>query len=265
MNTFRGAFSLASMLVSAAAVFPAGAGAADLYGGHGYAPMPVSSPAPSWYFRLDGGYSAFDDPKMVENGVYTLTDTEIDGAWSLGGGVGYYFTRNIRADITYEKRFESEARGTLRDRATGIAGTREFGLDTNLVMFNAYYDFDTRSFFTPYIGVGLGIAHHETKDGTVALAGGGTGNIAGESTTEAAGALMAGASVALLGGVRRSGSIKDAAVETGNLYLDVGYRFLYLGETTTGPLEANNVTSNDPTVEQIHAHEVRFGLRYDFR
>ena len=65
---------------------------------------------------------------------------------------------------------------------------------------------------------------------------------------------MAGVSVALLD----------------RLKLDVGYRFLYLGQTTTGELNVttaggNAVTSNDPTLEDLHAHEVKFGLRYDLQ
>jgi len=69
-----------------------------------------------------------------------------------------------------------------------------------------------------------------------------------------------------------AGGIKDGpvAVSAGrNLYLDVGYRFLYLGETATGEVTMNDATgtqvSRDPTVEDIHAHEVRVGLRYDLR
>ena len=68
------------------------------------------------------------------------------------------------------------------------------------------------------------------------------------------------------------GGIKDGpvAVDSGRgLYLDVGYRFLYLGETATGPVSLTNtsgtIVSRDPTVEDIHAHEFRVGLRYDLR
>jgi opacity protein-like surface antigen len=52
--------------------------------------------------------------------------------------------------------------------------------------------------------------------------------------------------------------------------IDAGYRFMYLGQTATGAVKdtvsTNTVTiAPDPTVEQIHAHEFRVGLRYDFR
>ena len=85
MNTFRGASSLASLLISAAAVFPAGAGAADLYGAQGYAPMAVTSTAPSFYFRLDGGFAGYDEPAVYQSGVRGTGDTDMDGSWGSAG------------------------------------------------------------------------------------------------------------------------------------------------------------------------------------
>jgi opacity protein-like surface antigen len=67
-----------------------------------------------------------------------------------------------------------------------------------------------------------------------------------------AGAFMAGFSVALLN----------------NLKFDSGYRFLYLGQADSGPVTYRGVvtgTGQKVSLEEIHAHEVRFGLRYDFR
>lgn len=251
MNTFRGARSLASLLVTAAAVYPAGASAADLYGAQGYTPMPVTSTAPAFYFRLDGGFAAYDNPAIYQAGARQAGDTDIDGSWGIGGGVGYYFTQNIRADVTVEHRFEADVESRKNGGASNSTGT--FGLDTTLVMFNAYYDFDNRSFFTPYVGVGLGVANHSINDGAMTFRGG-TGSIAGDETTSVAGALMAGFSVALLD----------------NLKFDTGYRFLYLGEAESGPLTiraagAGTSTADKLSLEEIHAHEVRFGLRYDFR
>ena len=54
------------------------------------------------------------------------------------------------------------------------------------------------------------------------------------------------------------------------LHFDAGYRFLYLGATTTGAARVthngtNVPVSRDPTIEDIHAHEFRMGLRYDIR
>ncbi len=249
MNTFRGALSLASLLVSAAAIFPAGASAADLYGAHGYTPMPVTSTAPSFYFRLDGGFAGYDNPAIYQAGARQAGDTDFDGSWGIGGGAGYYFTQNIRADVTVEHRFEADV--VSSKNGGRLNSSSRFGVDTTLVMLNAYYDFDNRSFFTPYIGVGLGVANNSISDGATTFRGG-TGSIAGEDTTSVAGAFMAGFSVALLN----------------NLKFDSGYRFLYLGTADSGPVKYQGSltgTGQKVSLEEIHAHEVRFGLRYDFR
>jgi len=222
-----------------------------MYGGSlkdtGYIPPPMVSSAPSWYLRIDGGYAAYDEPVMVEDGVLTLTDTNIDGNWNLGGGVGRYFSDSIRGDLTYEHRFDATVEGTDRNGSSGAAGTRQFGLASDVFLANLYYDFDAFSRFSPYLGVGLGFVRHSAKEGTIEGCNC-NGLIQAETKTDVAAALMAGATIKLFRQFK----------------LDAGYRFLYMGSATSGPLTANNVTADDPTVEDIRAHEVRFGLRYDF-
>lgn len=273
MSTIR-----AALVMGAALVLTGGhaANAADLYGGgpsvkDGYvAPGPAG---PSLYVRIDGGYGSFDEPVMVEDGIYDLVNTGIEETWTLGGGIGRYFTPTIRGDVTYDHRFEATAHGYLADGAATLPGLREFGVESDVVLFNAYYDFDRGGRFSPYLGVGLGVTHNKTTGGTVSDACGCTGVIDEGDETHVAAALMAGFTAKLRGGQQVvEGGIKDApvVVESGrNLYLDVGYRFLYLGETSTGPVTMTTAggveVSKDPTVEDIHAHEVRVGLRYDLR
>lgn len=271
MSSKRAALELAAALLLAGTV---SAGAADLYGGSikdGYAaPAPMG---PSIYVRLDGGYATHDDPGMVEDGIYDLVDTGIGETWTLGGGIGRYFTPNLRGDVTYDHRFEAETHGTNLDSASTLPGVRSFGLESDVVLFNAYYDFDRGSRFSPYIGVGLGVTNNKTTTGTVSSACGCTGTIEADSEAHVAAALMAGFTAKLRGGQTVvEGSSKDGpmVVDSGrSLYLDVGYRFLYLGEAHSGPVtmvtNTGSVISNDPTVDSIHAHELRVGLRYDLR
>ena len=254
---------------------PGLAHAADLYNGGGsikdsYAPPAAS---PSIYVRIDGGYAVHDDPIMVEDGIYDLVNTDFQGAWTLGGGIGRYFSNTIRGDVTYDHRFEADVSGDLANYAATLPGTRKFGLESDVVLVNAYYDFNRMGRISPYAGVGLGLVHHSTSAGTVSNECGCVGTIAEGSSTHVAGALMAGFSAKLRGGEQTmQGGIKDAPVMVDNghgLYLDVGYRFLYLGETATGDVTMNDNAgthvSRDPTVEDIHAHEFRVGLRYDLR
>lgn len=231
-----------------------GASAADLYGGSlkdspYFAPM--EAPRPALYFRLDGGYSGFDEPAISEENIYDLTDENIGNVWSLGGGVGTYLSRSFRADLTVDRRFEGDVEGSL---ASGpVPGVRHFGLSSTVALANVYYDFDFGNRFTPYLGVGLGFTHNEASSGSVVDdTGAVTASIGEGSSYHVAGAAMAGVSLQL----------------RERLSLDAGYRFLYLGNVSTGAvteLATGTPVAGDPTVEEIHAHEFRFGLRYDIR
>lgn len=254
-----------------------GAGAADLGGypggglkDYGYQPQMVAS-NPSFYVRLDAGIARHDAPTMVEDGVADLTETKMGKSWSLGGGIGYYFARNVRGDLTWDHRFKSDVSGFRYDSAvannvaadchdgdplalaqSSCHGTRQFGLKSDVFLANLYYDFDCRCHITPYLGVGLGVVRHKTSAGTVTNANGIVGDIDSASSTHVAAALMGGFSVQL----------------RERIALDAGYRFLYLGETATGAVKDRQgavTIAPDPTVESIHAHEFRVGLRYDFR
>lgn len=250
----------ASILGAALVLGSAGVQAADLnYGGgsikDGYVPQ-MAAPSYSIYARIDGGYGRFDDPVMVENGIYDLTDTSIDNTWSIGGGIGMYFGRNFRGDITVDHLFATEVQGNLRDHAATLEGVRKFEMSNTVALANIYYDFDRGGRFSPYIGVGLGFTKNKTKDGVVIdPCGVCVGVVEGDSNTHVAGALMAGFTMQL----------RD------RLSLDAGYRFLYLGETATGPVRFANggagapAVSEDPTVEDIHVHQLRVGLRWDIR
>jgi opacity protein-like surface antigen len=253
-------FTRASLLISAALVLGSAGGAlaADLgnYGGGGGGgslkdgPMMYQASGPSWYVRADGGYSVFDEPEMTEAGIYSLTDESIDSTWSFGGGVGRYFGHGLRGDLTWDHRFEADAQGNLADHAANLEGVRHFGVKSDVFLANMYYDLDWGNRFTPYVGLGLGFTKNKTTEGTVESCDCKTASIASGSETHVAGAAMAGVQLKL----------------RERLSLDMGYRFLYLGSVETGAIvSANSGTTiaEDPTVEDIHAHEFRFGMRYD--
>jgi opacity protein-like surface antigen len=259
------AFMRAHILLGAALVLGSaqGASAADLYGGSlKDGPMmaaPMATPSPSWYVRVDGNYGAFDTPAVTEDGIWDLTDTSIGNTWGVGGGIGVYFGRGFRGDITVEHNFDADVSATLADVNTTLPGVRDFTLSSTYALANLYYDFDMGNRFTPYIGVGLGVTKNKTGAGTVTdLCGCLSGTIDSGEETHVAGAVMAGFSVRL----------------RERLSFDAGYRFLYLGEVATGPVNATftaahggnaagSVVANDPLVDEIHEHEFRFGLRYD--
>ena len=247
--------------------FAQGASAADLgnYGGGGSLKdgpfMIQEAPRASWYIRADGTYSSFDTPSITENGISTLTEANIDNNFGYGGGIGLYFGHGFRGDVTIDRLSDSDVSANLPDPKSTLPGLRQFGLSSTVVLGNLYYDFDWGNRFSPYVGVGLGVTRNKTSAGTVTdPCDCFNGTIDSGSDTHVAGAAMAGFTLKL----------RD------RLSFDAGYRFLYLGSADTGPVTATfgatggpggqgagTQVAEDPRVEDIHAHEFRFGLRYD--
>jgi len=113
---------------------------------------------------------------------------------------------------------------------------------------------------------GVGAAFHSTSSGTVTYTCGGTCNFDGESKWTPVAALMAGLSFRF--DRQAPVSIKDtpvAATVPGRLHFDIGYRFLYLGDASTGHAVGVAAPTPGPRLEDITAHEFRIGLRYDLR
>ena len=198
-------------------------------------------------------------------------------AWGIGGGVGMYLFRNIRGDLTWDHSFASDVTGTA---GANIIGATEAAKGNyihskspykrDLFLANLYYDFDMGGRFTPYVGGGIGFVRNNVGAGTLTQDNTGlSGTVDSHTSTHVAGALMAGFSVQLTGGHSTAccASVKDApvVVDSGRgLMLDVGDRFLFLGDAKTGDTHFAGHRRR-PVVEDLHAHEVRVGLRYNLQ
>lgn len=257
MNRFRATLTAAAALLASTTL---AAGAADLGRGgsikDGYVPVYTPPSPAAWYVRGDIGWSTYDDPRMVEDYRYDLFGAKIEDTWTLGAGIGYRFSRNVRGDLTWDHRFESDAQGTLSGAAAGQpfpGATRRFGLKSDVFLANIYYDVDLGQRFSPYIGVGLGFTSNRTTSGTITDACGCTGTIGGATEYSVAGAFMSGVTWNLGGRVN----------------LDAGYRLLYLGDAhtgnITGQVQGVATTAGDPLLRDIWAHELRLGVRLDLR
>ncbi len=240
--------------------------AADLYGE--VSPEVVDPPALrrqlSWYMRIDGGYSINRETGFHEAGYGSLGSTSLDNTGVLGGGLGLYLGRNIRIDITGDYRFEADADATSLDLT--VPGERRFGLSSTVLLANMYYDFDVGSRWRPYLGFGIGAVHHGTSSGSIV----GVGSVDSGSNWNFAGALMAGVSLNFGARSMPGGSAKDPVIyqeARGPYNLDIGYRFLMLGDAETGAVRDGGgaIAYNSIKVEDITAHEFRVGLRVEFR
>ena len=248
-----------SIIAGAVLLVASAAGAnADYYGGMKDMPVATIQPA-SWYVRGDTGYSWMDAGEL-SGAITPFGSRSLDHNWAIGGGIGYYFGRGIRGDVTYDYRFKTDVHG-------GGAFTTDFDVKSSVILANLYYDFRPTERFTPYIGVGLGAAHHSTSSGAIITCGGVCLPYDGDSNWTAAGALMAGFSIRLDRGSHAPVSIKDGPVyaEPGRLHLDVGYRFLYLGDAHAGNLVGAVFPTPGPRLEDVTAQEIRVGLRWDIR
>jgi opacity protein-like surface antigen len=244
------------------------ASAADLGGDLNDAPAMAPMPAPSagWYLRADGGYNWFTTPGVETQG-YSAYDTKLDGSWSVGGGIGRYFGHGFRGDITVDYLFDSNVNSTFCDCFGGASHGR-FDFNSTVVLANLYYDFNRGGRIVPYIGAGIGFAHNETSNGSMSQDCGCTGRIGGDSSNSFAAAGMAGVSWRIRGGgTTYVGGMKDEpiAYNTGHaIYLDFGYRFLYLGDVRTGDIsiDGSDVAAG-PKLKDVATHQFRVGLRYD--
>ncbi|MDA7947246.1 MAG: outer membrane beta-barrel protein [Hyphomicrobiaceae bacterium] len=208
--------------------------------------VPTAVPVPEynngWYVRGDIAYGLQEDPDLRQGGA-NFNNEKLDDTWGFGAGFGYIFDEHFRADVTVDYRINADVQGV--NTATG--DLYETKVQNTVVLANFYYDVKSRDGFTPYIGAGLGFSHNETD--TLRVFAGPTqiGIVDGEGETALAAAAMAGFSYHLDGG----------------WLFDAGYRYLYMGDAKTGSTGAG--VTNQLGIDDITAHEFRFGLRYEFR
>ena len=243
--------------VQAADLYGAAGGRGSIKDDHSYMPAPRG--CPSWYARLDGGYSTYDRPGLNQMGVDEHVWSRVKDTGNLGGGIGHYFTCNIRGDLTVDHRFKSDMTGFNPNPVAANYGRSTWGYESTAVMANMYYDFNSGSRFTPYIGFGFGAVHNSFSKGKGTIAAGFGGNPAeiGTTTTVDAADSWHAAGAAMAGFVFNV---------TERVKFDTGYRFMYLGAGKTGnTMSAFGGSGGVIHVENLHAHEFRMGLRYDIR
>ncbi|MBQ9236159.1 MAG: porin family protein [Alphaproteobacteria bacterium] len=162
------------------------------------------------------------EPGKVSGTYKTSLDDEV-----FGGSFAYGVKMNaVRTEL--ELNLHQEAKKTIHE----VDGNAKIKIKNNSAFLNAYYDIDTGTKFTPYIGGGLGVARIKVS-GT-------------KSSDEFAWQLGAGVSYAA----------------TENISVDLGYRYIDYGSHTINREVTARKTSK--TDFESDSNEFYLGVRYAF-
>ncbi|MBX9618216.1 MAG: outer membrane beta-barrel protein [Hyphomicrobiales bacterium] len=257
MNKLSIALAVAASLGLAAS----SAGAADLIDAR---PVPHVIPAPievasGWYIRGDVGTGVADfrdftlspaDPALKQ------VQKSIESPPIIGVGVGYQFNDFLRADITGEYRGNQGFSFVRSDKNDPFQSISAYNgkLSSVLVLANGYIDLGNFYGITPFVGGGVGFAHHRfsgLQDAGYIVFGGGYGYAATRESTEFAWAIHAGLAYAV----------------NENLKLEASYRYANLGSPVAGQIVCQgpgDCSRPTLTARDLTSHDFRLGARWLF-
>jgi opacity protein-like surface antigen len=227
------------LLLIATVLSSATAHGADMPGG-----APLSIPLPTTAVKATGGWYARGD---LAYGWYRMDSATTPSPFpspaindlgkGVSGGVGIGYKGNwLRTDVTLDYT------GLTYTGTSLTAGDTSAKVRAVTALFNGYLDLGTWYCLTPYVGAGLGASNLKTSDYVSAAAPPFTPGLS-NTQWKFAWALMAGSAINF----------------TPNVALDVGYRYLNLGDVSTA-----SDASGQTTLKNIAAHEVRVGVRWSF-
>jgi opacity protein-like surface antigen len=189
----------------------------------------------SWYLRGDIAYRFDQTISGADWNGLMIGDRGLANAYALGGGVGVKMGW-LRLDATADYAFPSSFQGSVPGAAAFTTG-----IDSLVLLANAYADLGTWHGLTPYVGAGVGSALVRTAGVTNTFAQPPAG-MNGADKWNFAWALMAGVGYNV----------------APNVLIDLGYRYLHLGDVGTGMDQFGAVLA----VRGVSANEVRVGVRY---
>ena len=113
------------------------------------------------YIGAAGGVSIFHDSDENDTISGTTDTREYDAGFGFNVSAGYNFD-----PVRVEFEFGYKEADVDKFTVPGFGSVSGAGSDATVMsyMANVYYDFKTKSPFTPYIGVGLGLLNGEFKD-----------------------------------------------------------------------------------------------------
>ena len=173
----------------------------------------------------------------------------------FGGGVGYQFNDNMRADVTVEWRGKSDFNAVdwvvVADGDSPTTNDYTAKKSELVFMANGYYDFGNFSGITPYVGAGIGASYNTISNFRDINVINNAGAYAGEDAQwNFAWALHAG--------------LGFQATE--RMTVDFGYSFVSLGDAQTGTLynddPAFDIENSGMKFNDIYSNDFKIGIRY---
>lgn len=220
-------------------------------------PMPFVEEVGGWYLRGDLGMSnqrvkTLDSPAFTPD--VNVLEKAFDSAPTFGVGIGYQYNNWLRFDVTTEWRGKASFNGLDAYDDGVTSGTNDYTGHKSewLSLLNAYLDLGTWNAMTPYVGAGIGVSQNTIsnfKDVNVNQAA--VGYSKSHSQWELAWALYAGVAYKV----------------TPNFIVDLGYRYVNLGDASSGDMigfDGTNPVFNPIRFKDISSHDFRLGLRWLF-
>lgn len=177
-------------------------------------------------------------------------DSRFGFGLALGADLSYATSYPVRVEVEYIYHGAGEfKKGPRSFTANGrtYSASQEYEVKAHSLMANVFYDFNTNSTLTPYIGGGLGVGYLDTKFRTGMSMNGRSGS-ARLSNTDWNLAWNLGGGLAWY--------VSDSVA------IDLGYRYVDLGKGEAGNFNIQHLGySGSPRVDYT-AHEFSVGLRF---
>ena len=188
-----------------------------------------------------------------------------DNAWGGALAIGYDFDKRFQVPIRTEVEYSifSQVEADKNRLSPTEADWRESfsqKFDIQTLFLNAYWDINTGTAFTPYVGAGIGMAFINSKY-----------NCGGEDVNDPANDWVRSST----GSKSRTNFAWNVGAGLGydfNEYvtLDIGYRFVSLGDVKTGKGQQVDTGAVVPNMydygqsKNLYMHQVMAGLRVTF-
>lgn len=271
-NSISRRVRLAGMAGALVAFSPLAATAADLAG------TTVSYQHASQrnlYVRGDLGIGRFalgqfSQEELATNGGSFISKS-IGDTVVLGAGLGMQINHRFRLDLTGEYRSTAQIKGmdNVTAEIVGPDGVLQANtlyqgnLASYVGLLNGYVDLFNWRGFTPYVGAGVGFAHHKTSSFTTATSATFTDAVTGAQTVQLTNGFAKPHSQTNLAWALMAGTSYDLSP---NAKLDLGYRYINLGSgiaTMSGLIDCVCGTTGQPLkISDLDAHEFRVGIRW---